>query len=227
MVIRAKRFNALCQRAADFDWDTIKCEDVNRYANSVRKLTGKGNRLYKRYKRRRTIERYDAFKKVRNDVTALLRKLKKDYFTSHAEKLKTSNLSSSDYWKTLKSFIKPSTTSAVPPILHNGSCVSDNNQKAKLLNDFFFINQTNLDDTSATVPNVIRPGRESLNNITVITTDEDRSVWQTLKLVKSSGPDNINNRILKEIAYPVSKLLSDLFNYSLSRGIFSLYLEAS
>ena len=54
----------------------------------------------------------------------------------------------------------------------------------------------------------------------IITVEEVRSVLQTLKLGKSSGPDNINNRILKEIAYPISKPLCDLFNYSLSRGIF-------
>ena len=54
----------------------------------------------------------------------------------------------------------------------------------------------------------------------MITVDEVRSILQTLKLGKSSVPDNINNKILKEIASPISKPLCDLFNFSLSRGIF-------
>lgn len=242
-------FDALRQRVTEFDWDSIKCEDVNLYATNftntlinlakdcinnktvrvrpqdlpwingtVRKLMRKRNRLYKKYKRNSTIERYEAFKKVRNDVTALLRRSKKDYFEALADKLKRSNFSSSDYWKTLKSFIKPTTASSIPPILHDGSYISDNNQKAKLLNDFF-VQQTQLDDSGATLPDFTPPDRQTLNNIQ-ITPDEVRSVLQTLKLGKSSGPDNINNRVLKEIAYPVSKPLSDLFNYSLSCSIF-------
>ena len=242
-------FDTLRQRIADFDWDSIKCEDVNQYATNftnilinlakesipnkkvrirpqdlpwinslVRKLMRKRNRLYKKYKLDKTIERYDAYKEVRNDVTALLRKLKKEYFTSLAEKLKISNLSSSDYWKTLKSFIKPTTNSSIPPIFDEGSYISDSNKKAKLLNDFF-VNQIILDDTGATLPTLLLPDREPLNNIT-ITNDEVRSVLQTLKLGKSSGPDNINNRILKELANPISKPLCDLSNLSLSRGIF-------
>ncbi|MCG7883757.1 MAG: reverse transcriptase family protein [Candidatus Thiodiazotropha endolucinida] len=242
-------FDTLRQRVAEFDWDSIKCEDVNQYAvnftnvltnlakecipnkkvrvrpqdlpwinGTVRKLMRKRNRLYKKYKLNKTAERFNAFKKARNDVTTLLRKLKREYFTSLAEKLKTSNLSSSDYWKTLKSFIKPTTNSSIPPIFNDGSYVSDNNKKAKLLNDFF-VNQTNLDDANATLPNVLLSDRVSLDNI-IFSPDEVKSVLQTLKLGKSSGPDNINNRILKELAYPISKPLSDLFNYSLSRGSF-------
>ena len=63
------------------------------------------------------------------------------------------------------------------------------------------------------------PANNTLHNI-IITLEEDQSVLQTLKLGKSSGRDNINNMILTEIAYPLSKPLCDLFNYSLSRGIF-------
>ena len=113
----------------------IRPQDLPWINGLVRKLMRKRNRLYKKYKLNKTIERYDAYKKVRNDVTALLGKLKKEYFTSLAEKLKTSNLSSSDYWKTLKSFIKPTTNSSISPIFDEGSYISDNNKKAKLLND--------------------------------------------------------------------------------------------
>ena len=35
---------------------------------------------------------------------------------------------------------------------------------------------------------------------------------------KTSGPDQINNRILKDLAHPLSLPLCDLFNYSLSCG---------
>ena len=49
---------------------------------------------------------------------------------------------------------------------------------------------------------------------------EVKSTLLTLKSGKSSGPDNINNRILKELAIPLSKPLCSLFNISLAKGIF-------
>ena len=79
--------------------------------------------------------------------------------------------------------------------------------------------QTSLDDSTATLPNTDRPANNTFHNM-IITVEEVRSVLQTLKLGKSSGPDNRYNRILKEIAYPISKPLCDFFNYSLSHCIF-------
>ena len=158
----------------------------------------KRNRLYKKYKRNKTVENYESFKDIRNNVNSSLRKSKKEYFKSLADKLKSSSLATSDYWKTLKSFIKPSIDTSIPPIFHNGSYISDSSDKAKLLNDFF-VSQTSLDDSTATLPNTDLPANNTLHNI-IITVEEVRSVLQTLKLGKSSGPDNINNRILKEIA---------------------------
>ena len=40
------------------------------------------------------------------------------------------------------------------------------------------------------------------------------------KLGKASCPDDINNNIIKELAEPPSQPLSDLFNYSLTKGDF-------
>ena len=90
----------------------------------------KRNRLYKKYKTNKTKERFEAYKKVRNEVTNLLRKSKQDYIDSLANKLKRPNLSSSDYWKTLKSFINSSNSTAIPPLLYDDTYYSDNAAKA-------------------------------------------------------------------------------------------------
>ena len=41
---------------------------------------------------------------------------------------------------------------------------------------------------------------------------------KSLQLGKATGPDAINNRVLKELAKPLSFPLSDLFNFSLTSG---------
>ena len=41
---------------------------------------------------------------------------------------------------------------------------------------------------------------------------------KSLQLGNATGPDSINNRVLKELAKPLSFPLSDLFHFSLTSG---------
>ena len=59
----------------------------------------------------------------------------------------------------------------------------------------------------------------SLDSIT-ITPVEVLDVLRTLHLGKASGPDGINNYILKEVAYQISYPLSQIYNQSLNTSIF-------
>ena len=63
--------------------------------------------------------------------------------------------------------------------------------------------QTILDDQNATITDTVTQDNALLSRIS-ITSAEVKSVLQTLKLRKSSGPDTINDRILKELATPLS-----------------------
>ena len=155
-------------------------QDLPWINGTIRKLMRKRNRHYKKYKLNKTVENYESFKDIRNNVTSSLRKSKKEYFKSFADKLKSSSLVTSDYWKTLKSFIKPSVDTSIPHIFHNGSYISDSSDKAKLLNDFF-VSQTSLDNSTATLQNTDSPANNTLHNIK-ITVEEVQSVLQTLKL---------------------------------------------
>ena len=137
---------------------------------------------------------------------------------SLAEKLKMPNFSPSDYWKTLKSFIKPANKTKIPPINNDDVFIADSKQKANLLNDLF-VRQSELNDSEAVLPAITIPQGQTLTN-TIIPEEEVKSTLLTLKSRKSSGPDNINNRILKELAIPLSKPLCSLFNISLAKGIF-------
>lgn len=178
----------------------------------------KTNRLFRKYKRNHSRDTYNRFKQARNDVTNLIRKSKQNHIASLANKLKTTNLSVQDYWKTLKAFIKPSNTSTIPPLLNDNVYISEDSEKANLLNDYF-VEQTMIDDQSATLPSAINSNTPTLNSIQ-ITVNEVEDTLKSLKLGKASGPDNLNNRILKELAEPLSKPLSELFNYSLSKCDF-------
>ena len=79
----------------------------------------------------------------------------------------------------------------------------------------FFVAQTKLDETQATLPPDITLPEHSLNLLST-SPFEVETMLKSLQLGKATGPDAINNRVLKELAKPLSFPLSDLFNFSLT-----------
>ena len=118
--------------------------------------------------------------------------------------------------KTLKQFIKPTSTSHIPPLSNQGVICSENKDKAELLNDFF-CEQNTLDDNNTPVPPMTSQSDNMLNSVQ-FTPYEGETVLKSLKTGKASGPDSINNRILKELSQPLSHPLCDLFNFSIVTG---------
>ena len=56
---------------------TIRPLDLPWINNNIRKLMRKRNRFYRKYKKSKTVQNFSKFKKIRNDVTALLGNLNK------------------------------------------------------------------------------------------------------------------------------------------------------
>ena len=59
---------------------------------------------------------------------------------------------------------------------------------------------------------------DNMLNSVQFTPYEVETVLKSLKTGKASGPDSINNRILKELSQPLSYPLCDLSNYSIATG---------
>ena len=84
------------------------------------------------------------------------------------------------------------------------------------MNDFF-VEQTILDESNATLPPNIDPPENKFNSIST-SPHEVESILKSLQLGKASGPDEISNHILKKLATPLSGPLSNLSNFSLATG---------
>ena len=93
---------------------------------------------------------------------------------------------------------------------------NDETSKASLLNEYF-ANQTVLEESDMPIPLI--PMRNETMSDFYITPDEVRSVLKILPMGKASGPDEMNNRILRELADVLCLPLCTLFNKSLSDGI--------
>ena len=144
-----------------------------------------------------------------------LRSSKKTYFDNLANKLTSShNLSSKDCWKTLKSFLSTQDKASPPSLKENDIIYTDDKEKANLLY-LYFKTQSDLNDAGKKLPHIIQ---SNPNNLTQLVTNptEVKSILETLQTGKASGPDNINNYVLKTCSSELSHPLSKLFNLSLS-----------
>lgn len=63
---------------------TVRPQDLPWMNNNLRKLMCKRNRLFRKYIKDKSVETYNKFKKIRNEITSLLRKSKQDYTNSLA-----------------------------------------------------------------------------------------------------------------------------------------------
>ena len=232
----------------DTDWNLLKSDSINTYAENVtntitslanihipnkminirktdppwlttniKKLLRKKKRLYDRYKKSNNPHHWETYKRFRNHVTSELRKSKLSQISKLTEKLNNSETGPKDWWKILKGFIKPDQTSTIPPLNKNDIIYTDDNEKANIFNEFFR-DQTLLDEHQASLPETKHLPPFKLDSITT-TPDEVESILKSLPLGKATGPDLINNRLLKELARPLSFPLCDLFNFSLSHGL--------
>ena len=111
----------------------------------------------------------------------------------------------------------------IPPLEGtNGDTLTDDYQKATLLNDYF-ASQSTVDITDAhTLPLQPTTNTTPVPTLSEITTSE-REVLQLLNSLdsnKSTGPDEIPVKLLKLSALLIAEPLSKLFNKSLTLGIY-------
>ena len=194
----------------------VRKSDPSWLTTNIKRLMRKRKRLYNKYKKSKTNTDFEAYKNARNKVTFEIRKSKKNQLDKLTEKLKSNTLDQKDWWRTLKYFITPEQPSTFPPLCKDDMVYTNENEKANILNQFF-TEQTILDDSNATLPTVNHIPPHKLESIS-IHPQEVEDVLKTLKTGKAAGPDSIDNRLLKELARPLSVPLTDLFNSSLAKG---------
>ena len=195
----------------------IRPRDLPWFHNEIRRCIRIRNRIHNLAKRTNTPETWRRFRKARNKVTSLIRNAKINYFKKLATNLHRGNLTPKQWWKVAKQFLKNSTDSDIPLLLHENTQYSTPMEKATLLNSYFS-EQSNIDDSHASLP-AFDPPLNTLNNI-VITETGVEDVLKLLNTSKASGPDLIAPILLKEGSEILSIHLTKVFNLSLSSSYY-------
>ena len=133
----------------------------------------------------------------------MVRDSKQSFYDKIADKLKCETLSSKDWWSTLKTVIAPNSKSTIPLLTYNDNIYSDERDKANILNDYFQ-SQTLLDDQNAVLPELTPSVTYTQLSHIVLTPLEVESVLKTLTTGKASGPNELSNRILRELSCKLS-----------------------
>ena len=198
---------------------TIRKNDQPWFTGHLRQLIRKRKRLHTKAKHQNTNESWAAYRKHRNLTINEVRKAKQLYYENLADKIDHNTLNIKDWWKTSKLLLNSSTSSSIPPLIHNDNFIENDKDKANFFNKYFK-DQSKLDDRNL---NPIDINNENtyppLSSIRIQEIDV-KDVLLSLDPSKSSGPDEISPRVLKEGASELSKPLCKLFNLSLTKQKF-------
>ena len=128
-------------------------------------------------------------------------------------------MSSKDWWRTLKSDISPNSKQSLPSLEHNGISITEDTDKANVLN-YFFRDQTLINDNGIELPEMTPYNVQYQLSALVITPDEVESVLKSLPVGKAAGQDGISNRVRRELSVELSFPFCRLFSHSLQSGVF-------
>ncbi|MCG8049353.1 MAG: reverse transcriptase domain-containing protein [Candidatus Thiodiazotropha endolucinida] len=241
-------YTSLRNKASQINWDTLQNPDIDVYAQNIsnqilslaqeciptkkvrikpteppwincniKRHIRKRKRAYKKAKRTNLMTDWKTFKTLRNNVVGIIRDSKKEFYDKIASKLLSASLNSKDWWKTLKSFISPSFRTAIPPLEFNNKIYSEELDKANILNNFFQ-SQCVLNEDGAKLPNILPTAVKTELRSIILTPHEVENILKLLPIGKASGPNDLNNRILRELSSELSYPYCCLFNQSLRTG---------
>ena len=194
---------------------TIRPDDSPWYNSELRQLKRHKDRLHHKAKRRNTPQDWQNFRNARNEYVNKLHAAEQTYNTKLASELKEhKSLSPKRWWHIAKSFLGKKNDSTIPPIIDNDTVYFSSQEKANIFNEFF-LSHASINTDNATLPRLEPYTNSHLQNLSI----QEKEVLEILKNIdvsKSSGPDEISPKMLKEAAPSISPSLTKLINLSLS-----------
>ena len=200
--------NKICQ---------IRPNDKPWYTSALRTLRRKLDRLYKKAKQTKKLADHAKFTSARVLYFNECKQAKAEYLTNLENKINNPNfIGNRSWWSTVKPFIT-NKNKEISHIVENNQVISDENEIATSLNNFFLASASLNNEPDEIPDNNIVYNDSSLDSITVNEQDV-ADVIKTLKTNKASGPDGISPKMLSLCSSALVKPLTRLFNASLKLG---------
>ena len=169
------------------------------------------HRSWNRFLETRSEDKLKEYKKYSNKVRNLTRRAKADYEKNIAKDIRNN---SKRFWQYVRHQTKDQ--SPIPDLTLENSTASDDASKADALNKFF--GTVFVDEPQDECPTMnILPHQVNMSDVE-FTEEIVRKKLAKLKIDKSSGPDDIHPKVLRELNKEVAKPLCMIFKWSYRQG---------
>ena len=185
----------------------------------LKKSIKRKQKTYRNFVQRgRREEDWERVKSIRNATSKLIVKAKENYFLKLGRQLSDPNQGPKEYWSTLNRLINKKKTFNIPPLLENGLFITNVQEKANTLNDYF-VEQCCAVSTGSTLPNFLPRCNVLLQNL-VIDRAKVLRLIRSLDTSKAHGCDNISIFMIKICDVSVVEPLCQIFEKCLEVGIY-------
>ena len=191
----------------------IRPNDSPWYTSELRCFKRKLVKAYKKYKSNGLrSDQFETYKKLRNNYQQMLDEAERAYRESLTSSL-SNQRNTKIWWNTVKNLLGKGGDTSYPPLNVNDNTITDNKDKAEAFNNFF-LSHSNIDERNANLPpdpGILPEGLQSIE----VSEDEVRDLIKCINISKSTGPDKVSPRLLKEAGGTIVPSLTKLFNMSL------------
>jgi hypothetical protein len=207
----------------------VRPNDKSWYSNYLRRLGRLKDRSHRKWARYKSTANWDEYSVARNLYCDECARFKLE----HEEKLSLtlaneSKTNPKKWWGLAKEMMGSNKKSTYPSLVSNGEILTTDQEKATAFNETFLnISKLNAPPTHILENDPPPLTDQVLENIQV--TEKDvTDILSTINVKKAYGPDNVSPRLIKEAGLSIVKVLTRIFNHSLSKGIFpSLWKKAN
>ena len=149
-----------------------------------------------------------------NSTNKLIKEAKLAYYTNLGNKLSDPEIGQKQFWTAYKKIANKKRNTNIPPIIEDGTCISNCKLKAEIFNKYF-AHQCTINDNGSVLPNFISKTDTSLFQVSV-TKNHIINIIKKLNSNKAHGYDGISVTMLKlcasEVAIPLQIIFQDCIN---------------
>jgi hypothetical protein len=196
----------------------IRPKDKPGYTQQIDKMFKDCHRLHRKFKRTRNLLHRQQYEDKRREAKKAFRNSKYHYYQNLTNKILNPETTTKSFWKLVKLTYGNKQCSGIPPLIENDTVITNDKDKAILLNEYF-ADQTVLPASDVLLPPFSYLTDARLSQITILP-QTVKNILLNLNINKSNGPDNISYRLLKSCASTLCDPLAYIFNKSLLLGIY-------
>ena len=190
----------------------IRPNDSPWYTSELRTMRRRMLRAYHKFKSTKRENDWASYKTLKNEYHHGLDEAEAAYKQSLSSSLEHQR-NSKRWWQTVKWLLGKGGDTSYPSLNINDKNINLNKEKAEAFNNFF-LSHSSIDESNAVLPDD-NEFPEGISNI-VATENEVHDLLKCIDPSKSTGPDGVSPRLLKEAGVAIVPSLTKLMNLSLS-----------